>query len=221
MSTEGHALTKSRTMAARSSSTMISNVRGKVELIFSMRFSCEKNASRRSKAGSSPCKGRAGGAPSPKMAPALVRCSSRLICRSNKRVGMNAPGLHGGDARANAAHIVQDLVEFQEPIVALEHDSLGSMTGQHMIEQIERGVRHRMRVGIGEEGTREKILLNSDAPRHVHFLDDAGGELVQKCMRIKSMIVRIQIEVFDVEQEAGAGLAADEIEKLGVSQIGL
>src|SRR5215510_13551290 len=97
------------------------------------------------------------------MAPALVRCSSRLICRSNKRAGMRAPELHGVDARADTAHIVQDLVELLQSIVALEHDSLGSVTGQHMIEQIECCVGHRMRVRIGEEGTGEKILLNSHA----------------------------------------------------------
>ncbi len=33
------------------------------------------------------------------------------------------------------------------------------------------------------------------------------------------MIARIQIEVLDIEQKAGAGLAADQVEKLGIRQV--
>src|SRR4029450_12128256 len=100
-----------------------------------------------------------------------------------------ALGLHGGDARADAAHIVQDLIELLQPIVALEHNSLGSVPGQHMVEQIERPVRHRMRMRIGEEGTREEILLNRNASCDMHFLDDAGGKVVQESVRIKSSLL--------------------------------
>ena len=133
---------------------------------------------------------------------------------------MTILGLHGIDARANAANIGKDLIEFLQPVIALEHDHIGPVPNQHAIKQIERAVGHRMRVGIGEEGTGQKILVNGDTARDMHFLDDAGGQVVQERMRVKSMIVRIQVEVFDVKKQTGAGLAADQIEKLDIGHPG-
>src|SRR5215510_11317904 len=117
---------------------------------------------------------------------------------------MISSGLHGVDTQADTANIGKDFIEFLQPIIALEHDSVGPVSNQYAIKQIERAVGHWMRVGIGKEGAGQKVLINGDATRDMHFLDDAGGQVVEERMRIKSMIVGVQVKVLDVEKQAGA-----------------
>jgi hypothetical protein len=78
-----------------------------------------------------------------------------------------------------------------------------------------------MGMGIGAQGTLQKILAYGHAPRHVHFFHQACGQGVQKFVQIEAVVVSIQIEILDVEEEEpGAGFAADQIEKFGVRQAG-
>ena len=46
-----------------------------------------------------------------------------------------------------------------------------------------------------------------------------GRQGVEKLIRIEAVIAGIQVEVLDVEQKSGAGLAADQVEKLGIRQL--
>src|SRR5215475_9718088 len=133
---------------------------------------------------------------------------------------MNIPELHGVDARPDAANIGKDLVEFLKTVITLKHDSIGPVPNQHAIKQIERAVGYWMRVGIGEEGTDQKIPVNGHAAREMHFLHDASGQLIQERMRIESMIMGVQVEVLDVQEQAGSGLPADQIEKFDVCHLG-
>src|SRR5262245_2770129 len=124
---------------------------------------------------------------------------------------MIIPGLHGVDARPDAANIGKDLVEFLKTVITFKHDGIEPGPNQHAIKQIERAVGYWMRVGIGEEGTGQKILVNGHAARDMHFLHDASGQVVEERMRIESMIMGVQVEVLEVQEQAGSGLLADQI----------
>ena len=129
---------------------------------------------------------------------------------------MSVLGLQTGDPRTDAPDIVKDFTNGVKPIIALEHDGFGGVAGEHLIEEIERPIRHRMGVGISEEGTLQKILADGHAPRHVHFPHQVGRQGVQKCIRIEAVVMSIQEEIFDVKEKSSAGLAADQIKKLRV-----
>src|SRR5207244_6100349 len=119
-----------------------------------IRFSCENPASRRSNVPSMPRRFEGTAAfPLPKIAAPLVRYSSRLTCRSNSRFAMEFLGARAGCGSANAGDIVQDFVKSLEPVVTLEHDEIRTLTLEHVLEQLERLVRYRMRMRIGEERT--------------------------------------------------------------------
>src|SRR5207245_1103071 len=124
MSVGGQASANSR-MTASAQSPKISKVLGNTATTFSMRFSCEKRASRWSKRLSIPSQSpvRLALSMPPNMAGPLVKYSSRLACRSNNRFVMGStPGPDIGDARADARDIVQDFIDGVEPIVALQQD---------------------------------------------------------------------------------------------------
>src|SRR5689334_11233429 len=97
-----------------------------------------------------PSSTRSRGAARSKIAAPLVRCASRLACRSNSRFAIGAllDALAAFDARADARHVVENLAGLVEPVVALEDDGVRRLTGQQMGEQVERRVGDRMAVRV-------------------------------------------------------------------------
>ena len=53
----------------------------------------------------------------------------------------------------------------------------------------------------------------------MHLLTDVRRQAVKKCVRVEAMIAGVQVEVLDVKQDPGAGLAADQAEEFGVGQL--
>src|SRR5262245_48938681 len=125
-------------------------------------------------------------------------------------------GLQTRDPGTDARDVVEDFTNGMKSIIALEHDGFGSVAGEHLIEEIERPIGHRMRVRIGEESTLQEILADGHASRNVHLLHQVRRQGVQKRAGIEAMVVRVQKEIFDVEEKPSSGLAADHIEKLRV-----
>src|SRR5215471_450098 len=76
-----------------------------------------------------------------------------------------------------------------------------------------------MGMGIGEKWAFEKVLANGHAARHVDFLHQALRQGIEKCVRIEAEITGIQVKVLDIQEKSGAGLAADQIDKLGVRHV--
>src|SRR5262245_15685149 len=141
MSRGGQASTKPRTTAAPFAPS-IRSVLGNAAPIFSMRFSCEKRASRWSNAGSIPSRGSAATPSSPKMAVALVRYASNLACRSSNRFAMTLSELSRRDARADTHQILEDLVDRVEPVIAFKNDDRRAVPRERIGEQVERRVGH-------------------------------------------------------------------------------
>jgi hypothetical protein len=50
----------------------------------------------------------------------------------------------------------------------------------------------------------------------MHLLYYTGGQGVEELARVEAVVTRIQIQVLNVQEEASARLATDQIEKLGV-----
>ena len=71
-------------------------------------------------------------------------------------------------------------------------------------------------VTISEDGTLQITFLNRHAPGEMHFLDQAVRQGVQESVGIEAMVVRIQKEIFEIEQESRSGLGADQVEKFGI-----
>src|SRR5271163_3870016 len=145
------------------------------------------------------------------MALLLVRYLSSLTWRSSKGVATGALGMVAGDSRANARDIVEDFIRRIEAIVAFKDDGSGRLARENLIEEIERLIRHRMGMGIGEKRVIEKGLTNSYAAGQVNLLNQAVGQGIEKLARIEDMIAGIQVKVLDIEQQSGSGLAADQV----------
>ena len=71
---------------------------------------------------------------------------------------------------------------------------------------------------IGSERPRQEILVQGNAAGHMHFLDRTRRQCIEERIGIKAVILPVHIEVLYVEQDPGAGLAADKLEKLCVRQ---
>src|SRR2546422_154416 len=101
------------------------------------------------------------------MACPLVRYSSRLTCRSNSRLAISDLGLLTGDPRADARHIVEDFINGVEPVIALEHDGVRSVTRERVIEEVEHTIGDRVGMGIGEERPPQNALAHGHAAGHM------------------------------------------------------
>src|SRR5262245_20101466 len=209
MSLGGQASTKPRITAARFAPSICS-VLGNVALIFSMRFSCEKRASRWSNAGSMPSRGSAATPSSPKMAAPLVRYASNLACRSSNRFAMTLSQLSRRNARADTRQIVENLVDRVEPVVAFENDDRRPVPPERIGEQVERRVGHRMGMRVGEERPPRRFLAHRHAARHVHFPHQPGRQVVEERVRVEPVIGRIEENVLNVEQKPGTALPAED-----------
>jgi hypothetical protein len=53
----------------------------------------------------------------------------------------------------------------------------------------------------------------------VDFLHQAIGQGIEKFVGIEAVVAGIEIEVLDVEEKSGTGLAADHVEKLGIGHL--
>src|SRR5262252_8728948 len=131
------------------------------------------------------------------MAAPLVRYSSRLTWRSSRGRGMDVIGVPAGQARADALDIVKDFIDGVESLIPLQHDGGRRLAQEGMIEQIEHLARRRVRMGIDKNWPPENVLVHGCTARHVHLLDEAGRQRVEKFVRIEAVVRRVQIKSLD------------------------
>ncbi len=74
-------------------------------------------------------------------------------------------------------------------------------------------------MGIGEERPIQEFFLHRHAACHVHLLHQVGREGIEESVGIEAVIQRIEMKILNIKKQAGAGLAADQIEELGIGQI--
>ena len=79
------------------------------------------------------------------------------------------------------------------------------MALEQMVEKPVRLVGDRIGMGIGEERATDKILIHGLAARHMHFLDQAGRQGVEKRVGVKPVISGIEIKILNIQQQPGAG----------------
>jgi hypothetical protein len=79
------------------------------------------------------------------------------------------------EAGADAPNVIHDLIDGIEPVVAFQHDGVRRLPSKRVIEEIERPVRHRVGVAVGEDGTLQITFLNRYAPGEMHFLCATGS----------------------------------------------
>ena len=127
--------------------------------------------------------------------------------------------LAASNPRANARNVVQDFINLIEPVIALKNHDGRRLTRKRMAQDFEHLLRHRVGMTIGEQWPIETILAYGDSARHVQFLDNPGRQGVEKFVSVEAVIIGIQVKVFDIKEESGTGLAADQAEKLDVRQL--
>ena len=82
--------------------------------------------------------------------------------------------------------------------------------------------------GVSHETIRRDLKLLADhghldvvhggAARQVDLLNQTGSKIVEKCIRVEAVVYGVEIKVLDVEQKAGVGLAADQVDELRIRQ---
>src|SRR5215470_7197557 len=74
-------------------------------------------------------------------------------------------------------------------------------------------------MGVGKERAPHWLFAQRDAAGHMYFAHQACGQLVEKLVWVEPVIGRIEIKVLDVEKQPGAGLAANQVEELGIRHV--
>src|SRR5271169_2318846 len=153
------------------------------------------------------------------MAAALVRYSSRLACRCNKRVDMQISSSPTGQMRADASYVAQYLVSGTKPLIAFKYDGGRAMAVEHAVEKRKHLVGHRVAVSVGENRLPKSIILNGYATCQMDFFYQPGRQSIDELDGIDAMIAGVQVKIFDVEKKSSAGFSTNQAEKFRVRQL--
>jgi len=123
------------------------------------------------------------------------------------------------NSRPDARDIIENFIHRVEAVVPLQDDGRRGVAHEHAIEEFERFGRHRMRVGIGEERLWQPRVAHGDAAGHMDLAHESGRQIAKKGVRVEAVVAGVEMEVLDIEQEAGAGFTTDQVEELSVGEV--
>ena len=95
------------------------------------------------------------------------------------------------DAQSNALDVGEDFARSVKSIVTFEYNRLRGVKRQCVLQEIERLVRHRVGMGIGEKGPLQ--ASNGYSASHVHFPHQVRRQLIEKFISVEVVILGIQV----------------------------